>query len=82
MLQPSLHAAYKGAINSHPLSHSFLAQPQGQAESTCVPSKGLADIHPQDRKQSRILALRVIIRGGGAIIYRRRRGAFKSCWRR
>jgi hypothetical protein len=60
-----------------------LAQPQGQAESTCVPSKGLANVHPQDRKQSRILVLRVIIRGGGTIIHRRRRGGVtKSCWRR
>jgi hypothetical protein len=40
-----------------------LAQAKGQAKSTRVRSKDLANIHPQDRKQSRILALRVIIRG-------------------
>jgi hypothetical protein len=43
-----------------------LAQAQAQAESTCVCSKDLANIHPQDRRQSRILTLRVIIRGSGA----------------
>jgi hypothetical protein len=40
-----------------------LAQAKGQPESARVSSKDLANIHPQDRRQSRILALRVIIRG-------------------
>jgi hypothetical protein len=41
-----------------------LAQLKRQAKSTCICSKYLANVHPQDRKESRILALRVIIRGG------------------
>jgi hypothetical protein len=81
-LQPPLHAAYKGAINSHPLSHSFLAQAEGQAESTCVCSKDLANIHPQDRRQSRILKLRVIIRGSGTpIVSHAIEASPKSRWR-
>ena len=66
ILQPPLHAAYKGPVDAHPFRNRLLAQAKGQPESARVPSKGLANIHPQDRRQSRILALRVIIRGRAA----------------
>ena len=68
ILQPPLHAAYKGPVDAHPFRNRLLAQAKGQPESARVPSKGLANIHPQDRRQSRILALRVIIRGRAAPI--------------
>jgi hypothetical protein len=64
-LQTSFHAAYEGAIDTHPFSDSFLAQSKSQPKLACVCSKYLANIHPQDRKESRILTLRVIIRGSG-----------------
>jgi hypothetical protein len=66
ILQPSLHAAYKGPVYAHAFRNRLLAQAKGQPESARVSSKGLANIHPQDRRQSRILALRVIIRGRAA----------------
>lgn len=65
-MQPSFHAAYEGPVDSHPFRNRLLAQAKGQPESSCVSSKDLANIHPQDRRQSRILALRVIIRGRAA----------------
>jgi len=58
------HAADEGPINTHSFGNGLLAQLERQAKSTCICSKYFANIHPQDRKESRILALRVIIRGG------------------
>ena len=62
-MKSSFHATYEGSVNAHALGDRFLAQTKGESKSAGVCSKYLADIHPQDRKQSRILALRVIIRG-------------------
>ena len=64
--RPPLHAADKGPVDAHAFRNRLLAQAKGQPELARVPSKGLANIHPQDRRQSRILALRVIIRGRAA----------------
>ncbi len=65
-MQPSFHAAYEGPVDAHAFRDSLLAQTKGEPESARIPSKDLANVHPQDRKQSRILTLRVIIRGHGA----------------
>jgi hypothetical protein len=64
-LESSLDSADKGPINTHPLRDRFLADACSQPDSANVCPENLADIHPQDRRQSCILALRVIIRGGG-----------------
>jgi hypothetical protein len=71
VLQPSFHAADEGPVDAHTFRNRLLAQAKGQPESARVSSKGLANVHPQDRRQSRILALRVIIRGDHRPLRRR-----------
>jgi hypothetical protein len=53
-------------IDAHALSDSFLAETGLHPKSANIFPKNLSDIHPQEGHQSRILALRIIIRGAPA----------------
>lgn len=52
-----------GAINTHPFGYRFLAQASGDAIEAHIGTEEFADVHPQLRNRSRILVLRIIIRG-------------------
>jgi len=69
ILAPSFHAAYKSPIDTHPLCHGFLTEAEGLPKLARISSKYPTNIHPQDRRGSRILALRVIIRGISATFH-------------
>jgi hypothetical protein len=48
-------------IDTHPLGHSLLAEPDFKPVAAEILTEHLTDIHPQDGGQSRILLLRIII---------------------
>ncbi len=67
ILSAAFDAADIGPVDAHALGNGFLANANGQPVLSNVRPENLADIHPQDRKQSRILALRIIIHGGNKL---------------
>ena len=62
VLLSALHAADMGAVDTHSLGHRFLAEARGKPDTPQIEPEDLANIHPQDGCQSRILLLRIIIR--------------------
>lgn len=60
---PPFDAAYVRAVYTHPFSNGLLRKGCLESVAAHVRPEDPADIHPQDRKRSRILALRIIIRG-------------------
>jgi hypothetical protein len=52
-----------GPIDAHSFSDGLLAETRLRAKSANVVSEHLSNIHPKDGHHSRILALRIIIRG-------------------
>ena len=66
VLLAALHTADVRTIDAHALGDSFLAETGLHPKSANIFPKHLSNIHPQDGHQSRILALRIIIRGAPA----------------
>lgn len=54
VLPSALNPANVGAIDTHAFSDSFLAETSRKPIAPDVCSKYFANVHPQDRKQSRI----------------------------
>ena len=63
VLQSALHAADMGTVDTHPLGQGLLAEAGLYAMVAQIRPKEAPDVHPQDGAQSRILSLRIIIRG-------------------
>ena len=63
VLQPSLDRTDEGPVHTHARGDRLLAEARCQSIDTYVGAEYPANVHPQDRRQSRILALRTIIRG-------------------
>ena len=63
VLLAPLHTADMCTIHAHALGDSFLAEAGLHPKSAKIFPEHLSNIHPQDGHQSRILALRIIIRG-------------------
>ena len=66
VLLAALHTADMRTIDAHALGDSFLAETGLDPKSANIFPKNLSNIHPQEGHQSRILALRIIIRGAPA----------------
>jgi hypothetical protein len=66
VLLAAFHTAHMRTIDAHALGDSFLAETGLHPKSANIFPKNLSDIHPQEGHQSRILALRIIIRGAPA----------------
>ena len=66
VLLAALHTADVRTIDAHALGDSFLAEACLHPKSANIFPKHLSNIHPQEGHQSRILALRIIIRGAPA----------------
>ena len=66
VLLAALHTANVRTIDAHALGDSFLAEARLHPKSANIFPKHLSNIHPQEGHQSRILALRIIIRGAPA----------------
>lgn len=62
VLLAALHTADVRTIDAHALGDSFLAEACLHPKSANIFPKHLSNIHPQEGHQSRILALRIIIR--------------------
>jgi hypothetical protein len=58
------------SIHAHSFSDGLLAEAGLCAKSAKIFSEHLSNIHPEDGHQSRILALRIIIRGAPADPFR------------
>ena len=63
ILLAALHAADMGAINAHTRSDGLLAEASPHPKPANISPEHLSDIHPQDGHHSRILVLRIIMRG-------------------
>lgn len=63
ILLSSLHAADMRTIDTHPLGQRLLAEAGPHAIAAQIRPEELPDVHPKDGAQSRILSLRIIIRG-------------------
>ena len=73
VLLAPLHTAHMCSINAHSNSDGLLAEAGLRAKSAKIFSEHLSNIHPEDGHQSRILALRIIIRGAIADPFRQPR---------
>ena len=73
VLLAPLHTAHMCSIHAHSNSDGLLAEAGLRAKSAKIFSEHLSNIHPQDGHQSRILALRIIIRGALADPFRQPR---------
>ena len=69
LLSP-LHTAHMCSIHAHSFSDGLLAEAGLCAKSSKIVPEHLSNIHPKDGHQSRILALRIIIRGAPADPFR------------
>ncbi len=70
VLLAPLHTAHMCSIHAHSNSDGLLAEAGLRAKSAKIFSEHLSNIHPKDGHQSRILALRIIIRGAPADPFR------------
>ncbi len=73
VLLAPLHTAHMCSIHAHSDSDGLLAEAGLRAKSAKIFSEHLSNIHPEDGHQSRILALRIIIRGTVADPFRQPR---------
>ena len=63
VLLAPLHTAHVSAINPYSNCNGLLAEASLRAKSAKIVSEHLSNIHPKGGHRSRILALRIIIRG-------------------
>src|SRR5271156_4511518 len=63
VLLAPLHTAHMCSIHAHSNSDGLLAEAGLRAKSAKIFSKHMSNIHPKGGHRSRILALRIIIRG-------------------
>ncbi len=63
ILLPAFDRADEGSVGTHSHGDGLLAEASRATMQADVGAEHLANVHPQDRRQSRILALRTIVRG-------------------
>ena len=63
ILLAAFDEAYICSIHTHALGQCFLAETRLEPEGAKICAEYIANVHPQDRKQLRILALRIKIPG-------------------
>jgi hypothetical protein len=73
VLLAPLHTAHMCSIDAHSHRDGLLAEVGLRTKSAKIFSEHLSNIHPKDGHQSRILALRIIIRGALADPFRQPR---------
>jgi hypothetical protein len=73
VLLAPFHTAHMCSIHAHSNSDGLLAETGLYAKSSKIVPEHLSNIHPKDGHQSRILTLRIIIRGALADPFRQPR---------